>query len=166
MSNHKPLFASSAHTDRVIRILLVLLCLSAAVGLADSFIIHIKEIAAKTDPSALASCAINDVFNCVKVAESRYAQFWGIPVSLIGIMYDQAALMIGVGLLGGLRLNFTMKWLISIVVVVSLYFSYRLLYYSYFGIGVLCPYCLVSNVSTTFVTLFWFWYLAKDRRGA
>lgn len=166
MSIHKPLFVSSAHTDRVIRILLVFMCISAALGLVDSLIIHIKEIAAQTDPNALQSCAINDLFNCVKVAQSRYSKFWGIPVSLIGIMYDQAALMIGVGVLSGLRLNFTMKWLISLVVAISLFFSYRLLYYSYFGIGAICPYCLVSNISTTFITLFWFWYLAKDRRGA
>lgn len=157
----KALFLSENTKHRVGRGILLLLALIAIIGLGDAFLIHLKEIAAKTDPSVFESCNLSSVISCGRVATSQYATMFGIPVSLIGIMFYEGILILAGTLLLGFELPDGWKLLVSGIITVSLVFSLRLLYYSYLGLGAICPYCAVSNITTALIALTWFWYLKQ-----
>lgn len=134
---------------------LILVLLFALVGFIDSSLVHLKEIAAHSDPDAFASCSINAQFNCATVASSRYANLLGLPVSQIGMYFYEAAAIIAAVLLLGWKPSRTIVGLLTLAVTGGLLFSFYLLYMSYFGIGSLCIYCLISNVSTLGVVVGW-----------
>ncbi len=160
----KPIPLSRSVTTRSLQILLAVIFGVAAVGMVDSILIHLKEIAAKTDASAFASCSTEGIINCSKVADSKYSQFLGFPVSLFGVMFYQTMALLSAGLLLGFKPAPWVRTAISLLVLGAFAFSLRLLYFSYFAIGYLCPYCLVSNVTTLLVTIFWFIYVKKSSR--
>lgn len=138
---------------------LIIMGAFGVVDFIDSFIIHLKEIASTKDPSVLASCKIGSLLDCGAVVNSSYSHLFGVPVSLIGIIFAEAIFLLAVILLLGFTLEKWMKWVLSIILVCALSFSLYLLAMSYFGLGVFCPYCLVSNVSTLMITVGWFVYL-------
>lgn len=140
-----------------------LLILFATLGLADSVTIHLKALAYTTDPTALRSCSLNQVFDCVSVSTSRYSKLFGIPVALIGVMYYEAILVMALTIWLGFRLLPWQKWGVSLVVAFSVFFSYYLMYMSYFGIGTVCLYCLVSLVAATGIAVAWFFFFAVSR---
>ena len=146
-------------TTRIQTLWLVVIALACAAGLIDSLLIHIKEVAtAGGDTHALASCSINSFINCTTVAQSKYAYFLKIPVAVLGIMFYVAALTTTTGLLFGFPLQKWQRELISVIVIGGLVFSLRLLFYSYFAIGSLCPYCLVSDFTSLVILIFWLLY--------
>lgn len=138
---------------------IILMILFGVVDFIDSFIIHLKEIAGSTNPSAFQSCQINSFLDCGVVAKSQYSHILGIPVSLIGILFAEGIILLGIVILFGFKLVQWQKTALSLVIAVALAFSYRLLFVSYFGLGVLCPYCIISNITTTLITISWFVYL-------
>ncbi len=160
----KPIPLSRNVAPRALQVILIILVIAAVAGMVDSILIHLKEIAAKTDANAFAACSTDGIINCAKVAESKYSQFLGFPVSLIGVMFYQTMALVGVGLLLGFKPANWVRWVLSLLVVISFIFSLRLLYFSYFALGYLCPYCLVSNLTTLLVTIFWFSYIKKTSR--
>lgn len=139
-------------------VLLVLAAVFAAVGLLDSVLVHLKEIAALTDVSAFGSCTINSLLDCGAVARSAYSHVFGVPVSLFGIMYYTAFLALVITMLSGFRPRPWQMWGVSLLATGSLAFSAWLLYISYYGIGALCPYCLVSDASSAIVCVAWLIY--------
>lgn len=150
---------------RLAKIVLLYISIFALIGWIDSTLIHLKEIAGITDPNAFTSCHLNSVLDCGAVAKSKSSHFLGLPVSLIGIMFYEGAFFGTLAIWLGLSLP---KWLrvsLSVLSIGALYFSFRLLYISWFGLGVLCPYCLVSNLSTLFVTVGWFWFNNLIKEG-
>jgi len=147
-------------------VLLALITLFAAVGLVDAILVHLKEIASLTDPNAFNSCKINSVLDCSTVARSQYSHIFGFPVSLFGILFYDAILVLTITLLAGFQIRPWQAWVITVIAGISLAFSYWLLYISYFGIGALCPYCLVSDFCSTVVSLSWFGYHLQLTRQA
>jgi uncharacterized membrane protein len=134
---------------------LILFILFGVVGLVDSSLIHLKEIASLTTPDAFASCKINELLDCGAVARSHYSHLFGIPVSQLGMYFYEAVAVLGICLAFGFKL---LRWQViglSLLMLGALFFSYNLLFVSYFGIGALCIYCLVSNLSTTVVVISW-----------
>ena len=136
-------------------VLISLILLFAAFGLFDSILIHLKEIDALTNPSAFDSCKIGAILDCSAVANSPYSKMFGVPVSLFGILFDQSMLILSITLLAGFKLKRWMWQVTTVIITLAFLFSIRLLIYSYFGIGFLCIYCLVSNISTTGIFIFW-----------
>ncbi len=141
--------------SRRLGIAIACMALFAAAGFIDSSLIHLKEIDALRNPEAFASCSINAVLDCGRVASSKYAHFAGLPVSLLGICFYLSALVASLMILLGFPLRRWMALGASVALVGSLFFSLRLLYVSWFGIGVLCPYCLVSNLTNLGVVVSW-----------
>jgi uncharacterized membrane protein len=144
-------------------ILLLLLALFAAVGLLDSLIIHLKEIKSATDPSVFEACNIGKLLNCASVAKSSYAKFLGMPVSLLGALFYQASLVGSLCLLLGFKPQPWVQKAITAILILSLFFSFRLLYLSYFGLGVFCIYCLVSNLTTLGIFSTWLLYTKTSK---
>ena len=155
----KPLFLSENTRHRVGQGIIIFLAIVALIGLGDSVLIHLKEIAGKTDPSVFNSCSVSDVISCSKVANSQYSNIFGLPVSLIGIMFYEGILLLCGALWFGLDTSSNLKLLLSLIISLALFFSLRLLYFSYLGLGAICPYCAVSNLTTSLIALGWFWYL-------
>jgi uncharacterized membrane protein len=143
---------------------LLILATSALVGFLDSTIIHIKEFQSQTDPSALAGCRLNSYLDCARVTESVYSKLFGIPVSLWGMVFYQGMLLLALALLLGLPRYPWLLRLATAVVLPASVFSFYLLYMSWAGLGVFCPYCLVSNLSTTGILLAWLFFLRQPRR--
>ena len=138
---------------------LILLVIFALAGLIDSTLIHLKEIVAKTDPNAFASCSTDGILNCASVAASKYSHLLGIPVSLIGIWFYEASLILGIVLIMGLPLKRIHYILLTLGIAGSLTFSLYLLFMSYFGVGSLCRYCLISNATTLGISITWLVYV-------
>lgn len=134
------------------------------VDFIDSFLIHLKEIASLKDPSVLTSCKIGSLLDCGAVVNSSYSHLFGIPVSLIGIIFAEAIFLLSIILLFSFSLKKWMKWILSLILVCALSFSCYLIFMSYFGLGVFCPYCLVSNVSTLMITMSWLAYLKFNNK--
>jgi uncharacterized membrane protein len=156
-------------TNRYTRLAGVFLFLAigaAALGLVDSFLVHLEEFTAQSNPSVLESCNINSALNCAPVLNSPYARIFTIPVSLIGILFDEAMLAVTLAIVFGLVLRRWQAWAISGIVLVSWCFSNYLIFMSYLALGVFCPYCLVSNISTNLLTICWFSFLYFRRTKA
>lgn len=145
-----------ANRPQISRILLVLVALFALLGFIDSFLFHLKEIAAAsaaTDP--FATCKISSFLDCGPVAHSIYAKFWDVPVSLLGLFFYEGMFLLAIGLWLGMPLRRWQANLITIGVLGGLLFAARLLYYSLFAIGSVCPYCLTSDVAVVGLAIAW-----------
>lgn len=153
-------------STRFTKMLLAYIIIFAAVGLWDAFSIHLKEIEGATNPNVFKACNLNSILDCGTVARSKASQFLGVPVSLFGVLFYQASLFLG----ACLALEFPilsrrwLLWSINLVMATALLFSFRLLYISWFGLGVLCPYCLTSNLSTLIVVVSWFLFVLTKKR--
>jgi uncharacterized membrane protein len=142
-------------TSRLYRYLIFLIVIFSLVGLIDSFSIHLKDIVGNSNPSVFQSCDINSILNCETVAHSQAAYLFGVPVSLFGLMFYEAGLILSGLMLLGTKIVSWIYQLVTILILVAFIFSWHLIYVSWFGIGALCPYCLVSDASTTVITICW-----------
>jgi len=134
---------------------LALLILFALVGLIDSAAIHLKEIASLTDSTAFNSCKLNSTLDCSTVAKSEYSHIFGVPISLLGALFYDAIAVFGSTLVFGFKPQRWQFWTATAIILSSLLYSFWLLFISYFGIGALCPYCLVSDFSVAMVSIGW-----------
>jgi len=104
--------------------------------------------------------------SCEQVQSSRWAVFWGIPVSLIGLV--GYAVIMGVALLGlqprrfnNRRLSNALFVLATAGFVYSLYLSYL----EQFVINAWCRYCIASAVIATLIWIFSLAELPRLRRA-
>lgn len=138
----------------------------ALVGLIDSTLIHLKEIASVTDVNAFKACSLSAFLDCGQVAKSHFSHIFGMPVSLFGIYFYSAMLGIGFALLNGWKPTRTILWLLTAAIGVGVLFSIWLFFISYFGIGALCIYCLVSDTATLLMFVAWAWFMKSNTRHA
>src|SRR3989344_2729794 len=85
---------------------------------------------------------------CETVLSSQYADIYGIPISLVGMLFYATALILAVNILDGKA-----KALDFLLVISSVGFivSLVLVYIQFFVIEAICVYCLTSAGISTFI---------------
>lgn len=138
----RPNSASEVARQRSMLVVVALLCLF---GLAISAELTRIHLFVHTDPSYHSVCAVSEGLNCETVAESPCSVYFGLPVSVWGII---AYLTIGLLALSALvqqRLHSTWPWGILLLLSLScLAVSAALAYISVTQIGSLCLFCMAS----------------------
>lgn len=124
---------------RINRWLLIVLFSAALIGFADSAYLTAQYIRGVIPPCVLLN-------NCELVLTSKYATVGPVPIAALGLLYYGTVLVLLIAYfdIRNRRILHWACWLVSAGMLASLYFVYVQL----FIIGALCPYCLLSAVTT------------------
>lgn len=103
-------------------------------------------------------------FQCQEVLNSSYAYWFTWPVAYLGLLY-YLSVFIFLSIFIAWRRQWSWHLLLTTVsfgLLVSVYFTYV----QFFIIKALCPYCLLSAVTTAilFFSLMVYWYQSLDQR--
>lgn len=112
---------------------------AALLGFADSAYLTAQHLRGIVPP-----CVLND--NCERVLTSRYATVGPLPVSALGLLYYGTLLVLLIAYLdtSDRRMLHWACWLMCAGMLGSLYF----LVLQLFVIKAICPYCMVSVLSS------------------
>jgi uncharacterized membrane protein len=125
--------------------------ISGALGLLASFVLSIDALKLAADPNADLGCNVNAAISCGTVALSPEATLFGFPNAFLGIAAEAVVITVAVAVLG--RVVFPRWFMLGAQAIYTLgfLFAWWLFFVSYFGIGALCPWCLLITVTTTLV---------------
>lgn len=129
--------------------LFLILLLFSATGLLASFVLTVEKIELIKNPEFIPSCNINPLFSCLSVMKTDYAEMFGFPNTIIGLVGYSVMVTVAMFMLFGGSVNRYFMILANLGGLFAFIFSYVLLYISIYIIGAMCPYCLVSCVSAT-----------------
>jgi uncharacterized membrane protein len=124
---------------------------SACLSLLASFVLSVDAIALAKDPHANLSCNINSRISCGTVGVSWQAHLFGFPNAFLGLLAEPVVITIAVACLAKVRFPRGFMLAAQIVYTLGVIFAYWLFFQALFGIGALCPWCLLVTLSTTLV---------------
>lgn len=145
MLDLKKLLIKPKHDIAIFTIIL----LFSLVGLIASFLITTEKIDYLRITNYVPICAINTVFNCTSVMNSKEAELFGFPNSLIGLVCYSIVGTVALCFLLGNRYKKNFLLLFNLVSFIAFLFSYWLLSISFFKVGAICPFCVASCISAT-----------------
>ncbi len=127
-------------------------------GLLAAFALTVEKINQLRNPGAPTACDFSLLVQCGANLNSWQGEVFGFPNPLIGIVGWSIAATISVVLLAQARLP---RWFLKSIPVgltFSLGFTAWLMYVSFFQLGTLCPWCMVTWVSSIVTTILgWVW---------
>jgi uncharacterized membrane protein len=129
--------------------LALVICFFAIAGFVAAFTLTIDKINILKNPDQTLSCNINVLLNCGVVMKSEYAEAFGIPLSLLGVAGYPSALLTGLVLIEKRKISPLLTWLTTIPPFLAFALSSWFMYVSAYLIGVFCPWCLLSALSST-----------------
>jgi uncharacterized membrane protein len=119
------------------------LVVASALGFVASFTLTYERFKLLTDPGYTPSCSINPILSCGNVMTTWQAAVFGFPNPLLGIAGFAVVLTLALGLLAGARYR-RWFWLgLQAGTTLGLVLICWLVAQSLYGIGALCPYCMV-----------------------
>jgi uncharacterized membrane protein len=125
-------------------------------GLYASFGLIIDKLALVQNKDFIVACNINPLFSCTQVMNTPYADMFGFPNPIFGLIgYASMATLALVALLEKGELKRVVLLFGFVSGVAAFLYSYFLLWISMFLINALCPLCLLSLTVSTFS----FWIL-------
>ncbi|HXS85075.1 MAG TPA: vitamin K epoxide reductase family protein [Mycobacterium sp.] len=122
--------------------------LAGVLGLVASATLTIEKIEILINPAYVPSCNLNPVVACGSVMTTPQASAFGFPNSLIGIVAFAVVTVTGVLTVAKVPLP---RWYwvgMTIGTLLGAAFVHWLIVQSLYGIGALCPYCMVVWVVT------------------
>ncbi len=133
--------------------LLISLSVLALLGIIDSVYLTIKYYEGSI------SCSI--ISGCQEVLVSRYSAIYGIPISIMGIVF-----YLGLLIMVGFYLFHKKSWILKILNLLAslgFIFSLYLTYLENFVIRSLCQYCLLSALISTIIFIINFIIMKKNK---
>jgi len=124
---------------------------SACLSLLASFVLSVDAIALAKDPAANLACNINSRISCGTVGISWQAHLLGFPNAFLGMLAEPVVITIAVASLAGVRFPRGFMLAAQGVYTIGVTFAYWLFFQALYGIGALCPWCLLVTLSTTLV---------------
>lgn len=115
----------------------------ALVGLVDSLFLSYKHIT--INPLYCSS------FGCDVVTTSAYSLIFGVPAAYLGVIYYGFLLILMVVYVFRKELRFL--WISRAVVSVGVLLSAWFVYAQVFILGEICPYCMLSAVTTSILAI-------------
>jgi uncharacterized membrane protein len=112
-------------------------------------------------PSASEVCQINELFNCDKVNKSIYAKLFGIPVSILGLLYNIFACFV----ILYLKKDFNLKIFKGLFVLntFGLLFALYLSYVELFVLYAICLFCVIHQIDIILSTIV-FYLIYKENK--
>lgn len=121
------------------------------VGLLASFVLTLEKFYLIENPGAALSCSLSVVLNCGPVMETWQSSLFGFPNMLIGLMAYSVVITVAVAGLYGIRLDKKFMQIATVCYGVGFVFAYWLFFQSLYVIQILCPWCLIVTLATTFL---------------
>ncbi len=126
---------------------MIITLVGATLGLVASLVLSHEALVLAENADAELTCSLNAVVNCAAVANHWSASLLGIPNSFIGMIAMPVVMTIAVGILAGVTFP---KWFMRVSqlgVIGGFFFAVWMFYMSYKVIGILCPWCLATDVA-------------------
>ena len=120
---------------------------AATVGLVASVVLSWEALVLAKNADAVLSCDLNAVISCATVANHWSSTLLGIPNSFIGMIALPVVMTIAVVAMTGAKLP---RWFMQVTqlgAIAGLVFAGWMFYMSYSVIGILCPWCLITDVA-------------------
>jgi uncharacterized membrane protein len=133
------------------RLVFTVMTIGAAVGLLASFMLSVEAITLAKDANAVLACDLNDTLSCSTVGRHPSAAIFGFPNAFVGMISFSVLLAVGVAGLMGAKLPKLYMYLAWMGGIFGLIFATWMFAMSYFVIGVLCPWCLTTDIATLMV---------------
>lgn len=133
--------------------LFAIMAVGAAMGLLASFTLSIEAVELAKNADVILPCDINAALSCGAVGKHPTASIFGFPNAFIGVMSFSVMLTVAVAGLMGTRFPKLFMYLAWGVALAGLVFAAWMFLVSVFVIGVLCPWCLTTDVAT--LVLIW-----------
>ncbi len=132
----------------------LIICVAAAVGLADSFFLVLEYMEAIIHPGQLTPCTVNSLVSCTLTVQGPWAHFVPtIPNPMWGMLWYAGFVGYGLTLAAGSQFTRRARAIIGVVLMAGLLFSYRLYFASIFELRGVCPFCLTSTTASTLIAL-------------
>lgn len=125
--------------------------IGAVLSLVASLVLSIEAIHLAQNPNAVLSCSINSVINCAAVSLHPSASILGFPNSFLGLIAEPVVITVAIIGLAGVAMPRGFMFAAQIGYTIGFIFAYVLLYFSFFIIRALCPWCLLVTLTTTLV---------------
>lgn len=124
----------------------LVLLVGAGIALLASLVLSIESLEIAKKPDVVLGCDLNSVVSCGGVARHWSATLVGFPNAFIGLFTLPVIVTIAVALMS--RVRFPRWFMVCAQVGASLGLSFAvwMLYMSLVEIGMLCPWCLVTDV--------------------
>ena len=129
-------------------IILYLILIFAIIGLLSS--VYLTNLHYKTE-STDTICDINTKVSCTNLAQSKYSNFAGIPIAILGILGYLSFLALTTALFFNPKNSLLKKSLFTLASIAAVFTFY--LIFVEFNIGIFCLGCLVSQISTVAILI-------------
>lgn len=131
--------------------LFAIMAVGAALGLLASFTLSIEAVQLAKNANTVLPCDLSAALSCGTVGKHPTASIFGFPNAFIGMISFSIMLTVAVAGLMGTRLPKLFMYLAWGGGFAGLVFALWMFLVSVFVIGVLCPWCLTTDVSTLVV---------------
>jgi len=125
-----------------------LIGLSAVFGIMAAFALTVEKLNALANPGAPAACDINPLVQCGANLSSWQGALFGFPNPLLGLLGWPVVLTVAVLIASRVSLPNWFMRAYSAGISAAFVFVVWLMYASFFQVGTLCPWCMVTWIAT------------------
>ncbi len=133
------------------RAVFAIMAIGAALGLLASFVLSVDSIELAKNTNAVLTCDINAALSCSSVGRHWTATLLGFPNAFIGMMSFSVLLTVAIAGLMGTKFLKRFMQLAQLGALAGFGFALWMFVMSYSVIGVLCPWCLTTDIATLLV---------------
>lgn len=130
---------------------LVVMAIFSFFALFAAFQLSVDKVHLLENPDDKLPCSINVVLNCASVMKTPQASLLGFPNSFLGIIGFSIFLFFAISSLMGAKYTKTILKLLLAGIIGAWIFALWLFFDSLYVIQILCPWCLLTTLSTTIV---------------
>lgn len=134
----------------------VILTACAVLGMIDATYLVLQYLAALAHPGEATPCTVNTLVSCTKTVQGPWAHYFVIPNPLLGMLWYAGLTAYGATLALGTKFSKAARTFIGSMILLGLFFSYRLYLASVLQLAGVCPFCLFSTFASTMIALCFF----------
>lgn len=136
---------------RAANVNLIVMAIFSFFALLAAFQLSVDKVHLLEHPDTKLPCSINVVLNCASVMKTPQASLLGFPNSFLGIIGFSIFLFFAISSLMGSKYTKTIIKLMLAGITGAWIFALWLFFDSLYVIQILCPWCLLTTLSTTIV---------------
>jgi uncharacterized membrane protein len=127
--------------------IIVIIC--GILGTWTAFTLLNNRIEFYKDPNFVPTCSVNVWLDCGPVMKSKWADLFGFPNTIIGLMAYPLAVLTGLMMILNPKNNRGLMLFCNALAGIGFITNLVLLYISAYLISALCPWCLLAGVATS-----------------
>lgn len=139
----------------------LIICIAGLVGLADSFFLVTEYFNALTSSGAPTPCSPSSLVNCTKTVQGEWAHLLGVSNPLFGMLWYGMFAFYGYARFNGSQFTTNVRYVVLLLTVLGIAFSYTLYGGSVLSLRGVCPFCLTSTLASTILL---FGFIIDDRQ--